>query len=204
MDEERHWENVYSAKSPEEMSWYEPRLTTSLEWIIEAASSHSSSIIDAGGGASTLVDDLYADGFRSLTVLDISPAAIAKSRERLGAMAGEIRWVTGDVTRYSLPNAVFDVWHDRAVFHFLTVKEDRDSYVKCVMNALKPSGQAIIATFSINGPQSCSGLPVSRYDAPSIQEQFGEAFRLVKSATVKHHTPAGASQEFLYCRMTRR
>jgi 2-polyprenyl-3-methyl-5-hydroxy-6-metoxy-1,4-benzoquinol methylase len=204
MDRDRHWENVYNAKAPEEMSWYEPHLATSLEWIIEAAPSHSSSIIDVGGGSSTLVDDLRLDGFRSLTVLDISPSAIAHSQARLGAAAAEINWVTGGVAHCSLPNAAFDIWHDRAVFHFLTEQEDRDSYVKQVMSAVKASGQVIIATFSINGPRSCSGLPVSRYDASSVQERFGPAFRLVKSATVTHHTPAGAAQEFLYCRMARR
>ena len=204
MDLNGHWENVYNTKSPEEMSWYAPHMATSLEWILEAAANNSSSIIDVGGGASTLVDDLYTQGFRSLRVLDISPTAIARSQERLGKAATEINWMTGDVTRCSLPDAAFDLWHDRAVFHFLTAQEDRDVYLKQVASALKPSGQVIIATFSINGPRSCSGLPVSRYDASSIQEQFGSAFRLVKSATVAHQTPAGTSQEFLYCRMERR
>jgi len=204
MDRDRHWQKVYSAKSPEEMSWYEPHLTTSLEWIIEAASSHSSSIIDVGGGASTLVDDLHADGFRSLTVLDISSTAIARSQERLGTAARDIHWVTGDVTRCSLPNAAFDIWHDRAVFHFLTEQGDRDAYVNCVTRGLKPSGQVIIATFSINGPRSCSGLSVSRYDTESILARFGAAFQLMKSETVQHQTPGGVGQEFLYCRMARR
>lgn len=203
MDLSGHWENVHATKSPEQMSWYEPHLATSLEWILEAAP-RNSSIIDVGGGSSTLVDDLYTQGFQSLTVLDISPAAIARSQERLSIVAREISWVTGDVTLCSLPNGAFDIWHDRAVFHFLTKQSDRDAYLKQVISALKPSGQIIIATFSINGPQSCSGLPVSRYDTSSIQQQFGIFFRLVKSATVTHQTPAGASQEFLYCRMERR
>lgn len=204
MDLNGHWENVFNTKSPEEMSWYEPHLATSVEWILEAAPNNSSSIIDVGGGASTLVDDLYAKGFRSLTVLDISSTAIEQSQERLGTVAREIEWMTGNVTRCALPNAAFDIWHDRAVFHFLTEQEERDSYVKQVASALKPSGQIIIATFAINGPPSCSGLPVSRYDRPSIEQQFGRAFRLVKSATVTHQTPAGVNQEFLYCRMSRR
>ena len=204
MELDHHWENVFSAKSPEEMSWYEPRLATSLEWILEAAPSKSSSIIDVGCGTSTLVHDLYVQGFRSMTLLDISPRAIAQSQERLGTVAREIDWMIGDVTCCSLPNAAFDIWHDRAVFHFLTEQEERDSYVKQVASALKPSGQIVIATFAINGPRSCSGLPVSRYDRPSIEQQFGRAFRLVKSATVIHQTPAGVNQEFLYCRMARR
>lgn len=201
---DRHWENVYSGGAAEEMSWYAPHLAISLAWILEAAPGRSSSIIDVGGGTSTLVDDLYDKGFRSLTVLDISPTAIGRSQERLGGVAREIHWATGDVTRCSLPHGAFDIWHDRAAFHFLTGREERDSYVKQAASALKPSGQVIIATFSINGPQSCCGLPVNRYDASSIQEQFGPGFRLVKSATVTHQTPAGGSQEFLYCRMARR
>lgn len=204
MEPEHHWEDVFSAKSPEEMSWYEPHLATSLEWILEAAPGRSSSIIDVGCGTSTLVHDLHVQGFRSMTLLDISPRAIAQSQERLGTVAREVDWTIGDVTRCSLPNAAFDIWHDRAVFHFLTKPEQRDSYVKQVASALKPSGQIVIATFAINGPRSCSGLPVSRYDRPSIERQFGRAFRLVKSATVTHQTPAGVNQEFLYCRMTRR
>jgi SAM-dependent methyltransferase len=204
MELDHHWENVFSAKSPEEMSWYEPHLATSLEWILEAAPSSSSSIIDVGCGTSTLVHDLYAQGFRSMTMLDISPRAIAQSQERLGTVAREIGWMIGDVTRCSLPNTAFDIWHDRAVFHFLTEQEERDSYVKQVASALKPSGQIVIATFAINGPRSCSGLPVSRYDRPSIEQQFGRAFRLMKSATVTHQTPTGVNQEFLYCRMARR
>ena len=203
MNRDSHWENVYKTKSPEEMSWYAPHLATSLERILEAAPSHSSSIIDVGGGASTLADDLHARGFRSLTVLDISPTAIARSQQRLGAAAEDIDWIIGDVTRCSLPDAAFDIWHDRAVFHFLTEQDEKASYVKQLANALKPSGQVIIATFSINGPRSCSGLTVSRYDAPSLQKEFGPDFQIVKSATITHQTPTGALQEFLYCRMAR-
>ncbi len=216
MNRDRHWENVYRTKSPEETSWYQPHLATSLEWILEAAPSHSSSIIDVGGGASTLVDDLHLRGFRSLTVLDISPTAIARSRKRLGAAAGDdavagdgaaarsIDWIVGDVIRCSLPHDAFDIWHDRAVFHFLTEQEEKASYMKQLANALKPSGQVIIATFSIHGPRSCSGLAVSRYDAPSLHKEFGADFHLLKSATITHQTPTGSLQEFLHCRMARR
>jgi ubiquinone/menaquinone biosynthesis C-methylase UbiE len=201
---QRHWENVYNAKSPEEMSWYEPHLAISLEWVTEAAPNPAAAIIDVGGGASTLVDDLCAKGYRSLTVLDVSSTALARSRQRMGRAADGIRWITGDVTTCSLPDAAFDLWHDRAVFHFLTDQDERDAYVQRVRSALKPAGQVILATFSTHGPQSCSGLPVSQYDAASTQEQFGPDFRLTKSATVTHHTPVGGSQEFLYCRLARR
>jgi 2-polyprenyl-3-methyl-5-hydroxy-6-metoxy-1,4-benzoquinol methylase len=144
-------------------------------WIMEAAPGHSSSIIDVGGGASTLVDDLFANGFRSLTVLDIAGAAIARSQSRLGTTADEINWIIGDVTSVTLSKAAFDIWHDRAVFHFLTEPEQRSSYVEQAANALKPSGQIIIATFATNGPRSCSGLTTSRYDAESLQREFGRA-----------------------------
>lgn len=204
LDRQRHWENVYNAKPPQDMSWYEPHLVVSLDWISEAAPNPAAAIIDVGGGASTLVGDLYAKGYRSLTVLDVSPSALARSRQRMGPAADEIRWVTGDVTTCSLPDAAFDLWHDRAVFHFLTSQEERDAYVQLVRSALKPAGQVILATFSTRGPQTCSGLPVSRYDASSLQERFEPEFHLTKSATVIHHTPSGGSQEFLYGRLTRK
>jgi 2-polyprenyl-3-methyl-5-hydroxy-6-metoxy-1,4-benzoquinol methylase len=203
MDRRHHWELIYEKKSPEETSWYAPHLATSLEWIMEAAPGHSSSIIDVGGGASTLVDDLFANGFRSLTVLDIAGAAIARSQRRLGTTTDEINWIIGDVTSITLPKAAFDIWHDRAVFHFLTEPEQRSSYVEQVANALKPSGQIIIATFATNAPRSCSGLTTRRYDAESLQREFGSSFRLQRRATITHRTPTGTAQEFLYCRMVR-
>jgi SAM-dependent methyltransferase len=150
------------------------------------------------------VDDLLARGYLSLSVLDISNTAIARSKERLGVLASEVRWLVEDVTRCHLPMSTFDIWHDRAVFHFLTKQEERDAYVNCVRKSLKPSGQIIIATFSLDGPRSCSGLPVSQYDATSISEQFGPDFCVRKSVSVEHRTPSGDSQEFLYCRLERR
>jgi ubiquinone/menaquinone biosynthesis C-methylase UbiE len=203
MDRNRHWEQVYETKSPERVSWYEPHLETSLAWIEEAAPARSANIIDVGGGTSTLADDLYANGFRSLTVLDISARAIAQSQARLGATATDIHWIVGDVTLAELPGAAFDVWHDRAVFHFLTDAADRTAYRKQVARALRPSGQIIVATFSPNGPERCSGLAVERYDAQSLLQEFGPEYRIVKAASVPHRTPSGGIQEFLYCRMER-
>jgi SAM-dependent methyltransferase len=204
MHREQHWEQVYRTKSPTEVSWYEPHLTTSLAWIVDAAPGMSASIVDVGGGASTLVDDLTERGFRSLTVTDISAAAISHSQQRLGARAGAIRWITGDITHPGLlPAAAFDLWHDRAVFHFLTEPADIASYREQIASALRPAGQAILATFSVQGPTRCSGLPVARYDAASLAAALGERFRLVKSADVPHRTPAGSTQEFLYCLMER-
>jgi 2-polyprenyl-3-methyl-5-hydroxy-6-metoxy-1,4-benzoquinol methylase len=190
------------------MSWYQPHLATSLEWILESVSSRESSIartsiIDVGGGASTLVDDLFATGFRSITILDIASSAIVHSQQRMGTHADSLNWIVGDVTSVALPPAAFDVWYDRAVFHFLTVPHDRAAYARQLASALKPSGHAIIATFSVNGPQSCSGLPVQRHSPESLQHELGPEFQLLKSAAVTHTTPSGSAQEFLYCRFAR-
>lgn len=203
MDQSQHWERVYTAKSPDQMSWHAPHLATSLEWISQVAPNYHASIIDVGGGASTLVDDLLASGFDNLTVADISRAAIEHSQSRLGSASSNVDWTIGDITTISLPNATFDIWHDRAVFHFLVDDKDRASYRGQLAHALKPLGQLVLATFSNNAPRSCSGLPVLRYDAESIQREFAPEFRLVKSAVIPHQTPAGVIQEFLYCRMER-
>lgn len=208
MDRERHWERVYAAKSPVEVSWYAAHLTESLEWIEEAAASSATvrdafAIVDVGGGASTLVDDLWARGFRALTVLDLSAGALEHARERMGDAAQDVRWVVGDVTRCALHERAFDLWHDRAVFHFLTEAEDRAAYVGQVRRALKPDGVVIVATFSVNGPERCSGLPVCRYDAASLAREFGAGFVMEKSAVVVHRTPGGGVQEFVFCRMRR-
>lgn len=203
MDKNHHWEHVYETKSIEKVSWYRPHLETSLDWIMEAAPGFSAAVIDVGGGASTLADDLYAKGFRSLTVMDISRTAIEHARARLRTTAPTIHWIVGDITSHRLPHAAFDIWHDRAVFHFLTRPEERAVYKRQLAQALKPSGSAILATFSLNGPQSCSGLPVNRYDAVALQQEFSPEFRLVRSATLQHQTPSGSAQEFLYCQMER-
>lgn len=203
MDRTAHWERVYETKRLDEVSWYDLHLATSLEWIREAAPERESAVIDVGGGASTLAEDLYAEGYRSLTVLDVSERAIAHVRTRMGKAADAIRWIAGDVTQVELPTAAFDVWHDRAVFHFLMEAEDREAYRRQLLKALRPGGEVILATFSLNGPERCSGLPVCRYDASALAAEFGRQFRVVKSATVQHHTPTGGTQEFLYCRMAR-
>lgn len=203
MDQQHHWESIYDTKSPEETSWYEPHLGNSLDWIAELAPSRSASIIDIGGGMSTLVDDLLIKGFRSLTVLDIAGSAIERAQKRLGKAAENVDWIIGDLTSVALPQQAYDVWHDRAAFHFLTERDQRLSYVRQLTGALKPSGKVIIATFSMNGPQSCSGLRTARYDAQSLQRELGSEFRLMKSAFVVHRTPMGTMQEFLYCQMER-
>jgi 2-polyprenyl-3-methyl-5-hydroxy-6-metoxy-1,4-benzoquinol methylase len=197
-----HWQHIYQTKSPVETSWFEPRLQTSLDWISEAAPDRSASIIDVGGGESTLSDDLLAMHYRSLTVLDIAEAAITKSRNRLGAAAEKINWLVGNVIEVALPPRAYDVWHDRAVFHFLTEPDQRLAYVRQLSSSLKTGGHVVIATFGPQGPEKCSGLVTMRYNAESLQRELGQDFRLVRSSVVEHHTPFGTAQQFIYCHFT--
>ena len=199
MDAEMHWETIYRTKAPDAVSWYRPHLEISLGLIERAAASRSAAIIDVGGGESTLVDDLVRRGFHDLTVLDISPTALDATKKRVGQSGERVRWIAADVTRVSLPSHSFDVWHDRAVFHFLTVEEDRAAYVRNVLHAMQPGGFVIVSTFGPEGPTRCSGLQVVRYDAEALHEQFGSGFRLVESSNELHYTPWGATQQFLYC-----
>lgn len=192
-----HWERIYQTKSPQERSWYQPHSQLSLDWIIEAAPEKSASIIDVGGGESTLVDDLLALQYRALTVLDIAEAAIKNSQRRLGPAAKQIHWLTGDVTKITLPPRAYNVWHDRAVFHFLTHPEQRSAYVRQVASSLKIGGHLVIATFGPDGPEKCSGLVTRRYDAESLHHEFGSAFQLAKSSLAEHQTPFGTKQQFL-------
>jgi 2-polyprenyl-3-methyl-5-hydroxy-6-metoxy-1,4-benzoquinol methylase len=198
-----HWERIYQRKGSDEVSWYQPHLDRSLRFIAEASLPATASIIDVGGGSSTLVDDLLDQGYRNITVLDLSPSAIAEAQRRLGERAATVTWRVGDVTEIELPEHQFDFWHDRAVFHFLTDEAVRERYVAAVRRALKPNGHIVVATFGTSGPDMCSGLPVARYSAEGIHDQFGTAFRKVGSDTEIHHTPWGSEQEFVscYCRM---
>jgi ubiquinone/menaquinone biosynthesis C-methylase UbiE len=194
-----HWEKIYATKAPDSVSWYRPHLETSIALIERAAGSRSASIIDVGGGESTLVDDLVERGYENIAVLDISQTALDVTRKRLGAQAKKIRWILADVTQADLSEQSFDVWHDRAVFHFLTSKEQRVAYVRQVARSVKRGGYVIVSTFGPEGPVKCSGLDVVRYDAGSLHDEFGESFRLVDSSEEFHRTPLGATQQFLYC-----
>ena len=196
---ETHWDTVYRTKAPDAVSWYRQHLETSIDLIGRVAPGSSASIIDVGGGESTLVDDLIAKGFRNITVLDISPTAIEVARKRIGDLAQQVTWIAGDITQAVLPTHRYDVWHDRAVFHFLTTQEERMAYVQRVAKSVKPGGHVIVATFGPEGPTQCSGLEVVRYDAQSLHAQFGRDFRLMESATEFHQTPFGTTQQFLYC-----
>jgi 2-polyprenyl-3-methyl-5-hydroxy-6-metoxy-1,4-benzoquinol methylase len=199
MDVETHWETIYKTKAADAVSWYRPHLEVSLGLIDRAAASSAAAIIDVGGGESTLVDDLVRRGFCNVTVLDISATALEATQQRLGQSAEQVRWISADVTQVSLPRHSFDVWHDRAVFHFLTADEDRAAYVRNVLNAMRPGGFVIVSTFGPEGPTRCSGLEVMRYDSEALHRQFGVGFRLVESSKELHHTPWGAAQQFLYC-----
>ena len=199
MNAKTHWEKVYTTKEPEAVSWYRAHLETSLALIERAAHSRSASVIDIGAGESTLVDDLLATGYENITVLDVSQTAVDVTKKRLGLLAKKIDWIIGDITQVQLEPFAYDVWHDRAVFHFLTSAAKRSAYVGKVMKAVKPGGHVIVSTFGPEGPTKCSGLEVMRYDAESLHEEFGQRFRLVESSKELHHTPFGTTQQFLYC-----
>jgi SAM-dependent methyltransferase len=197
---QEHWEKIYRTKAPDQVSWFRPHLESSLALIERSAESRSDSIIDVGGGVSTLVDDLIARGYRNLTVLDISQAALSVAQSRLGRAAELVRWLRADITRADLPQRAFDIWHDRAVFHFLTAAEDRAAYVRTLASSVKPDARVILGTFGPDGPSKCSGLNVRRYDVDSLQKELGAQFHLIESSKERHATPFGTTQQFLYCR----
>ncbi len=199
MDAKNHWNNVYGTKAPNAVSWYAPHLVESLAFIRRTGMPKSAAVIDVGGGEATLVDDLLGHGYSDVSVLDLSSKALQVCRERLGPRGGNVKWIAANVLEHGFePNSI-DIWHDRAVFHFLTEERDRRAYVQQVMKALRPGGYAIVGTFGPEGPEACSGLPVARYDARTLHNQFGGAFSLIDSSTSVHTTPWGAPQQFVYC-----
>lgn len=195
---DQHWEAVYSNKATDQVSWFQLHAASSLRLITESVGADAH-IIDVGGGASVLVDNLLDAGYRNLTVLDLAPSALAVSQARLGERAQSVQWRVGDVTQVELPVAQYDVWHDRAVFHFLTDPDDRARYVAQVLKSVKPGGRLIVATFGPGGPLQCSGLDVVCYTPDALHAEFGAPFRLLKHETEIHHTPTGKEQEFVYC-----
>ncbi len=199
MHSKDHWEHVYTTKQTDGVSWFQPHAEQSLRLIEGTGVPTSAAIIDVGGGASTLVDDLLLANFHAITVLDLSGAALSAARSRLGANAYKVRWIEGDITKAIFPAHHFDVWHDRAVFHFLTSKEDRQAYVDNVLHSVKPGGHVIVATFAEDGPLQCSGLPVMRYDPNGLHAEFGAPFELVQHEREEHRTPFGTLQQFTYC-----
>jgi len=199
MDGTHHWQGVYEHKLPEEVSWYRPHLDLSLRFIESAGLERESRIVDIGGGASTLVDDLLKRGYANVAVIDIANAALAGARARLGDRASRVDWIVGDATEPLLSDASVDFWHDRAVFHFLVDGAAWSSYLEQVRRCVKPGGRVLIATFGLDGPEKCSGLPVARYDAGGIHAVFGATFEKVGEATEQHDTPWGSQQAFVYC-----
>lgn len=193
-----HWETVYTTKGEDEVSWFQENPAPSLELIDLARPVPESGIIDIGGGASRLVDSLLARGFRRVTVLDISQAALDAAKTRLGERATEVEWVAADVTRWQ-PAHTFDIWHDRAAFHFLIDPADRSAYVARLRQAVRAGGHVVIGTFALDGPEKCSGLPVNRYDAASLAGELGEGFELVDSLRQDHATPWNSTQHFQFC-----
>lgn len=196
-DAKVHWDGVYGQVAHDAVSWYRPHLETSLR-LIQCAAGPDASIIDVGGGHSTLVDDLVQQGYRNVTVLDVSEVALSRSRQRLGQAAESVTWLVGNIVTVPLPQAGYDVWHDRAVFHFLRDPQQRIDYVRQVEHAMRQGGHLVMATFGPQGPMKCSGLEVCRYDADSLAELFGPRFRLVESLIEMHQTPSGGQQQFLY------
>ena len=194
-----HWENVYRNKNFDAVSWYAPHLGESLRLIEQLCPDKTAAIVDVGGGESTLVDDLLHRHYLDLSVLDISAAAIDFTKRRLGVNAQQVNWLVGDITRYNFGDKKFDLWHDRAVFHFLTDPVARQAYVELVRRSVKPGGYVLMATFGQNGPLQCSGLDVVRYDDQQLHNEFGEGFQLMGSEITEHHTPMGTDQQFLYC-----
>lgn len=201
-ERQAHWQNVYQTKGEADVSWFQEMPTISLDLIRATGVGPDASIIDIGGGASRLVDALIAEGFHSLSVLDVSEKGLATSRERLGPEAAKVTWIVADITGWQ-PNKRYDVWHDRAASHFLTAPGDRAAYAACVRSAVSPGGHVIIGTFAPDGPERCSGLPVIRHDAGSLGEALGPSFKLIESRRHDHLTPGGTTQRFQFSRFQR-
>lgn len=199
MNRQQHWNQVYETKGPRDVSWYQRRPEVSLALIAAAGLSNDAGIIDVGGGTSVLVDCLLDAGYTGIAVLDLSGTALKESRARLRARAAEIEWFEADVTTFKPPHR-FGLWHDRAVFHFLTAHDDRRGYVATLRQTLRPGGTVIIATFALGGPPKCSGLDVVRYDEQSILGELGTEFRLQEVRRETHVTPWESEQRFIYFR----
>jgi SAM-dependent methyltransferase len=199
-----HWDAVYSEKGEAQTSWFRPHLDESLRLIDALGLPRQAPVLDVGGGRSTLVEDLLERGFTDIGVMDLSAVALAESKKRLGARAEGVHWLVGDITELELPAAYYALWHDRAVFHFLTDVEGRARYVAAMAHAVRPGGHAVIGTFAVDGPERCSGLPVARYDASSLASVFAPEFEPVADSRDVHCTPSGNEQAFTYVVLRRR
>jgi len=202
-DRKAHWQNVYLTRNEQQVSWTQQDPEPSLSLIERFAGSPRASIIDIGGGASRLVDALCQRGYEAITVLDLSQAALNAAKRRLGVNAENVQWIAADITQWQ-PPAAFDIWHDRAAFHFLVEADDREAYLKALCAGVRAGGHAIIATFALDGPEKCSGLPVQRYDPESLAKTVGPAFELIAQERHRHTTPWGAMQSFQFSVLRRR
>jgi SAM-dependent methyltransferase len=197
-----HWEGSYAQRAPDQVSWYEPLPKRSLELIQATGLGHDASILDVGGGASSLAARLLAIGYTDLTVADISTTALAHAQAELGSSAAQITWIEADIRTHDFGRR-YDLWHDRAVFHFMVDAADRNRYLDVLRKTLKPGGHLVLATFGPQGPTECSGLPVDRYGADDVQQILGDDFTLLSSSIVVHRTPSGRSQQFQYAHLLR-
>ena len=203
MKQKDHWEQLYTTKPIEKLGWYEAHLQTSLSWFRELNLPIDAPILDAGAGASTLVDDLLDAGYGAITVIDVSAKALSLVQARLGRRAALVTWLEGDITSLDLPTNYYDLWHDRAVFHFLTVQEQQRKYRDHLLKALKPGGHLIMGAFATEAPPNCSGLPVQRYSVEELGNTLGGAFELKRHRKELHVTPGGVEQVYLYCHFRR-
>ncbi|HLF69667.1 MAG TPA: class I SAM-dependent methyltransferase [Actinomycetota bacterium] len=199
MDLRSHWQEVFKTKEADQVSWFQPHLRLSMQLIQRAGISAESHVIDIGGGDSTLVDDLLDQGVGEVSVLDISSEALARAKRRLGPLSDKVIWIEADATKAQLPSSHYDVWHDRAAFHFLTDPADRGAYLEILGRAIRPSGHVIIATFAPDGPERCSGLATVRYSPESLQAELGPRYELVAAELEAHQTPFATEQRFVYC-----
>ena len=196
-DRQAHWQNVYATKAEKEVSWFQENPVPSLDLIAATGIRSDADIIDVGAGASRLVDSLLEKGFSRVTILDLSANALEEAKKRLGRRADGIDWIAADVTGWE-PSSTYDLWHDRAAFHFLTEAADRDAYVVRLKKAVRAGGHVIIATFALDGPESCSGLSTVRYDPKAVAAALGPEFELIDSRRHDHVTPGGNTQRFQF------
>jgi len=197
--EKRHWDTIYQTKKFTEVSWYQPKPEVSLDYIAELNLKKNVPIIDVGGGDSFLVDFLLAEGYTEITVLDISEKALERAKARLGKQAEKVTWLVADVANFK-PTAKYELWHDRAAFHFLTHEEEISNYLDTMKNAIIDNAYVILGTFSKNGPEKCSGLPIKQYAIEDMQKLLPSPFRIIACENMDHFTPSGGAQNFTFCR----
>ncbi len=197
-DRKSHWENIYTTKELKDVSWFQPKPSTSLDFIEQFNVPLTAKIIDIGGGDSFLVDHLLELGYQDLTVLDISDAALNRAKERLGKQAEKVKWIVADASNFE-PEESYDLWHDRAAFHFLTAEEDIENYLRTVKRSLQPNGILVIGTFSEQGPTKCSGIEIKQYSEASMTERLKNNFEKISCVTVDHQTPFDTVQNFVFC-----